>query len=255
MQNVLFQFFIIIGVSYVFSPTYKIEGEYGSFPINNKIVHNILSMNIMKTINSMKRDITGNTKSKMAGETEHARLGYALPVEVEMLIKEYAQPRYRASAHFKAMNTLFVYQKRGLMPIFLGLACPECDHPLLQTRLNVKYRKAQIMYRKRQLGEIYDDFVHRIPTLVDHESFKHDMLRCSRNLRFVTDELGRPIETNSSPMNCTDIYCEIATSIVIVLPLLTVYALPISTIFASYIIVCCLVIMSVEHIIITLNMV
>ena len=66
----------------------KIEGEYGSFPINNKIVHNILSMNIMKTINSMKRDITGNTKSKMAGETEHARLGYALPVEVEMLIKE-----------------------------------------------------------------------------------------------------------------------------------------------------------------------
>jgi len=159
----------------------------------------------MKTINSMKRDITGNTKSKMAGETEHARLGYALPVEVEMLIKEYAQPRYRASAHFKAMNTLFVYQKRGLMPIFLGLACPECDHPLLQTRLNVKYRKAQIMYRKRQLGEIYDDFVRRIPTLVDHESFKHDMLRCSRNLRFVTDELGRPIETNSSPMNCTDI--------------------------------------------------
>ena len=89
MQNVLFQFFIIIGVSYVFSPTYKIEREYVSLPINNMVVHNILSMNIMKTIRNMRRVITGKAKSKMPvlpaipRETENARLGYALPSEVD----------------------------------------------------------------------------------------------------------------------------------------------------------------------------
>ena len=218
----------------------------------------------------MRRVITGKAKSKMAvmhvtpvmhvmpampRETENARLGYALPSEVEMLIKEYAQPIYKIPIHFKAMNTLFAYQKKGLMPIFLGLACPNCNHPLLQTRLNVKYRMAQITYRKKQLGEIYEDLARRIPGLVEHDTFKHDMLHSSRKLRFVTDELGCPIETNSSPMNCANIYCEIATSFVIIMPLVTVYALPISAIFARYIIVCILIIMSTEHIIITLNMV
>jgi hypothetical protein len=143
--------------------------------------------------------------------SECVRLEYKFPAEVEALIKEYAQPIYRSPHHFKAVNTLFVFQKRTLMKFALEWTCPECYHPMLQTRLNVTYREAQIKYRKQSIGEIYEQLSKIIfeSETYSYGIFKRDILKTSRNIVFVRDEKGIPIMCNSAPMSCVNIYVEI----------------------------------------------
>jgi hypothetical protein len=199
--------------------------------MNNMNDDNIHNENIL-SMNNMSGDNIQN-ETTIVTRSERVRLCGKLPVEVEAIIKEYAQPRYKISAHFKAMNTLFRFQKGSIMPIVMGLACPECNHPLLQTRLNSKYRRAQIKYNKKPIGEVYEDLVLLLPGLVEPETFMSDILRSSRTLKFDTDKHGRTIECSSAPLNCCDIYCEIAAAIVIALPLLALFVIPARVFIAS----------------------
>ena len=148
---------------------------------------------------------------------EHERLGFKFPPEVEALIKEYAQPIYKLPTHFKAMNTLFVFQKRHLMRFALEWIYPSYNNPLRHTRFNNAYRKAQQKYRKQPIGEIYEELTEIIPgtRIFAPDWFKIDILNSSRRLKFVTNKQGQPLECNSIPMYCNNIYTEMLIVIMI----------------------------------------
>ena len=173
------------------------------------------------------------SKPAVSNLSECARLEYKFPPEVEALIKEYAQPVYRMPLHFKAVNTLFVFQKRGMMKFALDWMCPECNHPLLKTRMNVNYREAQMKYRKQSIGEIYEQLSFAIfaSETHGHGLFKRDILKTSRNLLFVQDGEGKPVMCNSAPLTCTNIYIEILTGTFGALFVASPYALSMSYVF------------------------
>ena len=148
---------------------------------------------------------------------ERERLHFKLPPEVEALIKEYAQPMYKLPTHFKAMNTLFIYQKKHIMRFALELIYPSYNNPFRHTRFNNEYRKVQQKYRKQQIGEIYEELTEIIPgiRLVVSKWFIIDILNSSRRLKFITNKQGRLIECNSITISCYNIYTEVFTVITI----------------------------------------
>lgn len=188
------------------------------------------TMNTMTTISNMKKRETTHKKKPVS---ECARLGYTLPPEVEALIKEYSQPMYRLPLHFKAINTLFVFQKRGLMRFALEWTCPECTNILLQTRLNVRYREAQMRYRRLAIGEIYEELSRAIFASEIHAQglFRRDILKTSRNLIFVQDNSGKPISYNSAPMNCANVYVEILAGTCTTIFIISPYVLSMHKVF------------------------
>ena len=172
--------------------------------------HIILYMNNMNSI-ATSMITTPNTRF------EHERLGFKLPPEVEALIKEYAQPMYKLPSHFKAMNTLFIYQKRHLMRFALEWIYPSYNNPLRHTRFNNAYRKAQQKYIKQPIGEIYEELTEIIPgtRLFAPDWFITDILNSSRRLKFITNKQGRPVECNSITISCYNIYTEMLIVIMI----------------------------------------
>lgn len=158
----------------------------------------------------------------MKSETEFLRLGGHLPDEVQMLIKEYAQPRLMHPSHYKSIYMLFQTQKKMMMPIVIGLKYP-IEDIFLRSRFNIYFRKSQIEYRKQQIGEIYEELYENelVNTLPPHKQY---IINRSQTLKFNGNKLQH-ISSNS--MNCSSVYGEIVSIVIlimlVILPKLIIY--------------------------------
>ena len=85
-----------------------------------------------------------------------------LPVEIEQLIREYAEPIYKKPLHLKAIKPMFIYMKRMMMKDTLYWTCPSSRNPFLQTTFNLNYRRAHKKYVIQQIGEIYEELYEDI---------------------------------------------------------------------------------------------
>ena len=151
-------------------------------------------------------------------QSEYMRLGGKLPNEVLEHIKAYAEPRYKISWHFKAMNTLFKHQKNIMMPCVIAAKYPELNHMLLRTRFNKHYRNAQRKYRRQSIGEIYEEIYEEIsftPLL------KRDILAVASSLKFEVDDKGSPIVCDYITLNRYSFTCEIVIVILTMIPVIT----------------------------------
>ena len=162
-------------------------------------------------------------------QSEYMRLGGKLPIEVLELVKAYAKPRYKKSWHFKAMNTLFEVQKKNIMQDVLEIKCPECNNMLLKTRFNNHYRNAQRKYRRQSIGEIYEELNSNNPNLENNGTayyvLKWNILHLSRNMKFIVDKQGNPIECKNTKMNCYSICGEFVVIILTIFPFLLAFLL------------------------------
>lgn len=118
------------------------------------------------------------TMSMSREKSEYQRLNGHLPVELECLVKEYAQPMYRKPYHHKVFSPLLSGMKMVIIRHLLYQNCPQCrmcTHA--QALNNAHYRREQAKLLGKQTGELFEE---------ESRDILRDILRlvqCEKELR------------------------------------------------------------------------
>ncbi len=118
------------------------------------------------------------TMSMSREKSEYQRLNGHLPVELECLVKEYAQPVYRKPYHHKVFSPLLSGMKMVIIRHLLYQNCPQCrmcTHA--QALKNAHYRREQAKLLGKQTGELFEE---------ESRDILRDILRlvqCEKELR------------------------------------------------------------------------